>query len=73
MWGTGGRVRKGAGHAWPGMFDTDLNREFLIAHTVFGLDAPALAGLARRAVHASFADPPTRSRILAEIDAYLGR
>jgi aminodeoxyfutalosine deaminase len=54
----------------PGMFDTDLNREYLTAHRVFGLDAPALVQLAREAVHASFADQPTRTRLLAEIDAY---
>lgn len=55
----------------PGMFDTDLNREYLTAHRVFGLDVPALADLAREAVRASFAGAPTRARLLAEIDAYV--
>lgn len=55
----------------PGMFDTDLDREFLAVHTVFGLDAPALADLAREAVRASFAGPATRTRLLAEIDTYV--
>jgi aminodeoxyfutalosine deaminase len=54
----------------PGMFDTDLNREYLTAHQVFGLDAPALVELAREAVRASFAGQPTRARLLAEIDTY---
>ena len=54
----------------PGMFDTDLNREYLLAHDVFGLGAPELAELARESVRASFASEPTRARLLADIDAY---
>ena len=54
----------------PGMFDTDLNREYVTAHEVFGLDAAALAELAREAVRASLAGPDVRARLLAEIDAY---
>ncbi len=54
----------------PGMFNTDLNSEYLIAHDIFGLDHSALADLARDAVRASFAPAPTRARILDEIDAY---
>jgi aminodeoxyfutalosine deaminase len=56
----------------PGMFDTDLDREFLTAHRAFGLDVPALTELAREAVRASFAGEATRTRLLAEIDAYVG-
>jgi aminodeoxyfutalosine deaminase len=56
----------------PGMFDTDLNREYLAANQVFGLDAAELADLAREAVHASFAGTETRTRLLAEIDDYAG-
>jgi aminodeoxyfutalosine deaminase len=55
----------------PGMFDTDLNREYLIAHQVFGLDAAELADLARESVRASFAPAATRDRVLDEIDAYV--
>jgi aminodeoxyfutalosine deaminase len=55
----------------PGMFDTDLNREYLTANEVFGLDAPSLAELARESVRASFAGHATRTRVLAEIDAYV--
>ena len=54
----------------PGMFDTDLNREYLTAHRVFGLSREELVDLARAAVHASFAGDATRARLLAEIDAY---
>jgi aminodeoxyfutalosine deaminase len=54
----------------PGMFDTDLNREYLVAHDHFGLDRPALVELARESIRASFADPATRDRVLSEIDAY---
>jgi aminodeoxyfutalosine deaminase len=52
------------------MFDTDLNREYLIAHRVFGLDPAELTELARVAVRASFAPQPTRARLLAEIENY---
>jgi aminodeoxyfutalosine deaminase len=55
----------------PGMFDTDLDTEYLIAHRVFGLDGAALAELAREAVRASFAPPETRAALLAEIDGYV--
>ncbi len=54
----------------PGMFDTDLNREYLAAHQVFGLDVPALAEVAREAARGSFAGEATRRRLLAEIDAF---
>jgi aminodeoxyfutalosine deaminase len=54
----------------PGMFDTDLNREYAIAHDEFGLSADELTELARESVRASFAPDETRERILAEIDAY---
>ena len=52
----------------PGMFDTDLNREFLTAHRVFGLTTADLAELSREAVRASFAGADSRGRLLAEID-----
>lgn len=54
----------------PGMFDTDLNQEYAIAHEVFGLDTHDLTDLARESVRASFAPEQTRARVLAEIDAY---
>jgi aminodeoxyfutalosine deaminase len=56
----------------PGMFDTDLNREYLTAHRDFGLDRADLAELAREAMRASFAGDATRARVLTEIDAYVG-
>jgi aminodeoxyfutalosine deaminase len=54
----------------PGMFGTDLNREYGIAHEVFGLDRAALTDLARESVRASFASDATKSRVLVEIDRY---
>ena len=54
----------------PGMFGTDLNREYLIAHEVFGLSADELVDLARESVRASFASPERKAAILGEIDAY---
>jgi aminodeoxyfutalosine deaminase len=54
----------------PGLFDTDVNREYVIAHEVFGLEPEGLVELARESVHASFAPHGVRERILEEIDAY---
>lgn len=53
----------------PGMFSTDLNREYSIAHDVFGVDAAGLADLARESVRSSFATAEMKQAILAEIDA----
>ncbi len=52
----------------PGMFDTDLNKEYRIAHEVFGLDATELTELARESVRASFASPTVKAQLLGEID-----
>jgi adenosine deaminase len=57
----------------PGMFDTDINREYLVAHEVFGVNAAELADLARESVRASFAEPHVKVRVLAEIDGYAAR
>jgi aminodeoxyfutalosine deaminase len=54
----------------PGMFSTDLNREYAIAHEVFGLDTSELTELARESVRSSFAADVRKSSILAEIDSY---
>jgi aminodeoxyfutalosine deaminase len=54
----------------PGMFTTDLNREYRIAHEVFDLDAAALTELARESVRASFASDATKVRVLAEIESH---
>lgn len=54
----------------PSMFSTTLNTEYAIARGLLGLDDGGVADLARAAVRASWADPPTRSAVLAEIDAY---
>ena len=54
----------------PPMFGTDLNREYAIAADLLGLDEAGVAGLARAAVGASYADEDVKARILGEIDAY---
>lgn len=54
----------------PGMFSTDLNREYLIAHEVFGLSREELTELARESVRASFASDDAKSRLTGQIDDY---
>jgi aminodeoxyfutalosine deaminase len=53
----------------PGMFGTDLNREYLLCHEAFGLGRAELAELARNAARAAFCSEQTRSRLLEGIDA----
>ena len=53
----------------PGMFGTNLNREYLLAHEVFGLGRSELAELARNAARAAFCSEQTRSGLLKGIDA----
>lgn len=53
----------------PGMFGTDLNREYRLCHEVFGLGRAELAELARNAARAAFCSDETRSRLLEGIDA----
>jgi aminodeoxyfutalosine deaminase len=67
---TGADVRETVNSDDPGMFDTDVNREYDVAHEVFGLEPEGLVELARESVHASFAPHGVRERILEEIDAY---
>ncbi len=55
----------------PGMFDTDLNREYATAAALCDLDEAAVAELARVGVGASFCDADLRDRLLAEIDDVL--
>ena len=56
----------------PGMFHTDLDREYLLCHEVFGLGESELAELARAGVRAGYASDELKRSLLAEIDA-LGR
>jgi aminodeoxyfutalosine deaminase len=51
----------------PGMFHTDLNREYLLCHTEFGLGPHALAGLAATAARAAFCPEATRDALLAGV------
>ncbi len=55
----------------PPMFGTTLLQEYAIAADLLDLDAPGVADLARAAVHASYAPDDVRTRVLAEIDAYV--
>ncbi|GAA4372097.1 adenosine deaminase [Nocardioides caricicola] len=57
----------------PPMFGTTLNREYEIAAELLGLDEAGVAELARTGVRASFADEAVKTRILGEIDEYVGR
>ena len=56
----------------PPMFGTTLNREYEIAADLLGLDETGVAELARAGVGASFAPDDLKSRLLGEIDAYVG-
>jgi aminodeoxyfutalosine deaminase len=53
----------------PGMFHTDLNREYLLCHEHFGLGRTELAELSRAGVRAAFCSDDRRRTLLAEIDA----
>ncbi|MGZ4465009.1 MAG: adenosine deaminase [Nocardioides sp.] len=54
----------------PPMFGTDLNREYVIAAELLGLDEAGVADLSRTAVRSSWAPEDVKARVLAEIDAY---
>lgn len=53
----------------PGMFHTDLNREYLLCHEHFGLGRTELAELSRAGVRAAFCPDARKQTLLAEIDA----
>ncbi|WP_193608313.1 adenosine deaminase [Nocardioides lijunqiniae] len=55
----------------PPMFGTTLNREYEIAAQLLDLDKRGVADLARTAVEVSFAPEDVRTRVLAEIEAYV--
>ncbi|MGH3260855.1 MAG: adenosine deaminase [Trebonia sp.] len=57
----------------PGMFDTDLNAEYLLCHTQFGLDLSDLARLARAGAHSAFCSEQRRRALLTEIDDVLSQ
>jgi aminodeoxyfutalosine deaminase len=56
----------------PGMFGTDLNREYLLAHERFGLGPGELADIARTGARVAFCPAETRDAILAGIDQAAG-
>jgi len=53
----------------PGMFHTDLNKEYQLCHEHFGLDRAELTDLARAGVRAAFCTDEQKQALLAEIDA----
>jgi aminodeoxyfutalosine deaminase len=53
----------------PGMFHTNLNREYLLCHEHFGLGRSELADLARAGVRAAFCSDEQKALLLGEIDA----
>jgi aminodeoxyfutalosine deaminase len=53
----------------PGMFDTDLNREYLLCHEVFGFTVADLAELARAGARAAFCPEDLRGQLLTEVNA----
>jgi adenosine deaminase len=56
----------------PPMFGTTIGHEYAVAAQLLDLAEEGLAELARSAVRQSFADEPTKRRILDEIDDYAG-
>ncbi|WP_106401956.1 adenosine deaminase [Actinocorallia populi] len=56
----------------PPMFGTDLNREYLVAARLLGLGAAGVGELAKAAVRGSFMGDADKSRLTAEMDAYMG-
>jgi aminodeoxyfutalosine deaminase len=55
----------------PPMFGTTLNQEYAVAARLLDLDAAGVADLARAGVDAAFLSTPDKTRLRAEIDAYL--
>lgn len=55
----------------PLLFGTRLVKQYEIARDVHGFTPAELAELARMSIHSSAAPPDTRSRLLADIDAWL--
>ncbi|WP_310529506.1 adenosine deaminase [Nocardioides sp.] len=56
----------------PPMFGTTLNAEYAIAADLLSLSRDGVADLSRAAVRASFAPDEVKTRILGEIDDYVG-
>ncbi|MEY9837573.1 adenosine deaminase [Streptacidiphilus sp. EB103A] len=55
----------------PPMFGTDIDREYVVAAGLLGLDEGGVAELARQAVRASFLDDSGKRALIGEIDGYL--
>lgn len=57
----------------PTMFNTTLNREYLVAASTFGLDGQQLASISLTAMNAALADQTTKSRLLKEFGIRLNQ
>jgi aminodeoxyfutalosine deaminase len=55
----------------PGMFDTDLNREYQLIQDVFGYDLLELAGFVDAGIQAAMCPPARKQQLSAELDEYL--
>ncbi|HEX4221388.1 MAG TPA: adenosine deaminase [Pseudonocardiaceae bacterium] len=53
----------------PGMFNTNLNQEYLLVAETFGLARGQLAEMAKAGVRAAYCDETLREELLGEIDA----
>ena len=54
----------------PTLLDTTLEASYAACADTFGWDGETIRDLAATSVHASFADPAVKSRILAELAAW---
>ena len=52
----------------PAMFNTDLNREYLIAHKHLGFTVEELRKINRDAISASFVDNPRKAELLRALE-----
>ncbi len=66
-------VRVTLGTDNPGLFATDLVREYLCCHEVLGLGVPELVALVRTGIDGAFCSASTRSRLHREIERQLAR
>jgi len=55
----------------PGMFDTDLNREYQLVQDAFGYDLMELAGFVQAGIEAALCPPARKKQLGADLDRYL--
>ena len=54
----------------PAIFDTDLNREYVLAHEALGLGRAELLAMAATGIEAAFCPPALRRELAAELDRF---